>query len=131
MGLGILAGELCRSVYGEQWIKFKKDGVDDAALTTLNTTGYIDHAAFVGTINPDPNKNPKHLIQGYLNIYNNYFKAPYTTERTEATPPALNQDNARYGLRSCHLKNSRTARRPPETDPSLHMTTSSTSTDII
>src|SRR5580700_8987539 len=45
-------------------------------LPTVNTTGYIDHAAFLGTINPDTNKIPKHLFQGYLNIYNNYFKAP-------------------------------------------------------
>src|SRR5215213_3909292 len=44
---------------------------------TVNTTGYIDHAAFLGTINPDTNKIPKHLFQGYLNIYNNYFKAPW------------------------------------------------------
>src|SRR5947208_3356461 len=46
-------------------------------LPTVNTTGYIDHAAFLGTINPDTNKIPKHLFQGYLNIYNNYFKAPW------------------------------------------------------
>src|SRR5207247_7805716 len=62
-------------VYGEQWIKFMKDGVNATPLPTVNTTGYIDHAAFLGTINPDTNKIPKHLFQGYLNIYNNYFKA--------------------------------------------------------
>src|SRR5258708_31106726 len=63
--------------------------------TTLfrsNTTGYIDHAAFLGTINPDTNKIPKHLFQGYLNIYNNYFKAPWMPDRTEANPNELNQD---------------------------------------
>src|SRR5215467_8798027 len=49
----------------------------DSTLPTVNTTGYIDHAAFLGTINPDTNKIPKHLFQGYLNIYNNYFKAPW------------------------------------------------------
>src|SRR5207249_10128253 len=49
---------------------------DLTPLPTANTTGYIDHAAFLGTINPDTNKIPKHLFQGYLNIYNNYFKAP-------------------------------------------------------
>src|SRR2546427_10931225 len=65
-----------RHVYGEQWIKFMKDGVNATPLPTVNTTGYIDHAAFLGTINPDTNKIPKHLFQGYLNIYNNYFKAP-------------------------------------------------------
>src|SRR5258708_18686508 len=47
---------LFRSVYGEQWIKFMKDGVNATPLPTVNTTGYIDHAAFLGTINPDTNK---------------------------------------------------------------------------
>src|SRR5699024_11741806 len=41
---------------------------------------------FLGTINPDTNKIPKHLFQGYLNIYNNYFKAPWMPDRTEANP---------------------------------------------
>src|SRR6267378_5286171 len=40
-----------RHVYGEQWIKFMKDGVNPTPLPTVNTTGYIDHAAFLGTIN--------------------------------------------------------------------------------
>src|SRR5437762_2835669 len=52
-------------VYGEQWTKFMKDGVNPTPLPTVNTTGYIDHAAFLGTINPDTNKIPKHLFQGY------------------------------------------------------------------
>src|SRR5437868_13151414 len=38
-----------RHVYGEQWIKFMKDGVNATPLPTVNTTGYIDHAAFLGT----------------------------------------------------------------------------------
>src|SRR5207247_11392954 len=80
------------------WIKFMKDGVNATPLPTVNTTGYIDHAAFLGTINPDTNKIPKHLFQGYLNIYNNYFKAPWMPDRTEANPNELNQDDARYGF---------------------------------
>src|SRR5438034_3381025 len=76
-----------------------KDGVNATPLPTVNTTGYIDHAAFLGTINPDTNKIPKHLFQGYLNIYNNYFKAPWMPHRTEANPNELNQDDARYGFR--------------------------------
>src|SRR5437762_1668187 len=67
------------------------------------------------TINPDTNKIPKHLFQGYLNIYNNYFKAPWMPDRTEANPNELNQDDARYGFRCCHLKNIWTAPLPPET----------------
>src|SRR2546421_180410 len=80
-----------------------KDGVNATPLPTVNTTGYIDHAAFLGTINHDTNKIPKHLFQGYLNIYNNYFKAPWMPDRTEANPNELNQDDARYGFRCCHL----------------------------
>src|SRR5207249_9037752 len=72
-----------------------KDGVNATPLPTVNTTGYIHHAAFLGTINPDTNKIPKHLFQGYLNIYNNYFKAPWMPDRTEANPNELNQDDAR------------------------------------
>src|SRR5262245_57612793 len=86
-----------------------QDGVNATPLPTVNTTGYIDHAAFLGTINPDTNKIPKHLFQGYLNIYNNYFKAPWMPDRTEANPNELNQDDARYGFRCCHLKNIWTA----------------------
>src|SRR5262249_56700120 len=88
IGLGIPAEPLFRSM---------KDGVNATPLPTVNTTGYIDHAAFLGTINPDTNKIPKHLFQGYLNIYNNYFKAPWMPDRTEANPNELNQDDARYG----------------------------------
>src|SRR5262249_58135967 len=76
IGLGIPAEPLFRS------------GVNATPLPTVNTTGYIDHAAFLGTINPDTNKIPKHLFQGYLNIYNNYFKAPWMPDRTEANGSA-------------------------------------------
>src|SRR5207237_8013623 len=74
---------------------------------------------------------PKHLFQGYLNIYNNYFKAPWMPDRTEANPNELNQDDARYGFRCCHLKNIWTAPLPPETELSRQMTTSTTSIDIM
>src|SRR5947208_689435 len=52
-------------------------------------------------------------------------------DRTEANPNELNQDDARYGFRCCHLKNICTAPLPPETDLSRHMTTSTTSIDIL
>src|SRR5256885_449607 len=102
-----------RHVYGEQRIKFMKDGVNATPLPTVNTTGYIDHAAFLGTINPDTNKIPKHLFQGYLNIYNNYFKAPWMPDRTEDHPTEMHKDDDRYGLPCCHLKKMWTAPLPP------------------
>src|SRR5205814_8420912 len=51
-----------RHVYGEQWIKFMKDGVNATPLPTVNTTGYIDHAAFLGTINPDTNRSEERRV---------------------------------------------------------------------
>src|SRR5260370_32892321 len=53
-----------RHVYGEQWINYMKDGVNATPLPTVNTTGYIDHDDFLGTINPDTNKITKDLFQG-------------------------------------------------------------------
>src|SRR5581483_12498148 len=89
-----------RHVYGEQWLKFMKDGVNATPLPTVHTPGYIDHAAFLGTINPDTNKIPKPLFPGYLNISNNYFKEPWMPDRPEANPNARNQAAPRYGFRS-------------------------------
>src|SRR5260370_1232004 len=104
-----------------------KDGVNDTPLPTVNSTAYIEHAAFLGTINPDTNKIPKHLFQGYLDIYNNYFKAPWMPDRTEANPNERDEDDARHGFRCCHPKNIWTAPLPPDTDLSLQMTTSTKS----
>src|SRR5260370_35549194 len=101
-----------------------KDGVNATPLPTVNTTGYIAQAAFLGTINPDTNKIPKHLFQGYLNIYNNYFKAPWMPDRTEANPNELTQDDPRYGSRACHLKNIWPAPLRPESKIYRQMTTS-------
>src|SRR5437868_2183711 len=95
-------------------------------LTILSKTDALDEEKWL-----DTNKIPKHLFQGYLNIYNNYFKAPWMPDRTEANPNELNQDDARYGFRCCHLKNIWTAPLPPETELSRQMTTSTTSIDIM
>src|SRR5207249_2078438 len=62
-----------RHVYCEQWIKFMMHGAHATPRPTVNTTSYIDHAAFLSTINHDSNTIPEHLFQSYLNIYNNYF----------------------------------------------------------
>src|SRR5436190_21043730 len=42
-----------RHVYGEQWIKFMKDGVNATPLPSVTTAGYIGRAAFLGTISVD------------------------------------------------------------------------------
>src|SRR3989454_973041 len=94
-------------------------------------TVYIDHTAFLNTINPVTNKIANHLFQPYLNIYNNYFKAPWMPDRTEANTNELNQDDARYVFRRCHLKNIWFAPLPPYTDLSPQTTTCTTAINII
>src|SRR2546430_385222 len=39
-----------RHVYGEQWIKFMKDGVNFFFLPTVNPTDYISHPTRLSTI---------------------------------------------------------------------------------
>src|SRR5258708_32450904 len=63
-----------RHVYGEQWVKFMKDGVNATPLPTVKTTGYIDHASFLGTSNSDNNTIPQHLFHCYLYIYPPYLQ---------------------------------------------------------
>src|SRR5258707_12207276 len=55
-----------RHVYGEQGLKFMKAGVNATPLPTVNTAGYIDHAAFLGTISPDTNNITMHVFQAYV-----------------------------------------------------------------
>src|SRR2546421_11310766 len=101
-----------RHVYGEQWLKFMKHGVNATPLPTVNLTGYIDHAAFLGTMNPNTNKIPMHLFQSYLKIYNTYLKAPCMPDRTAANHNDLKQDDSRHGIRRFYLKIIRTAPLP-------------------
>src|SRR5262249_60499102 len=75
---------------------------------------------------------PRSPLFPYTTLFrSNYFKAPWMPDRTEANPNELNQDDARYGFRCCHLKNIWTAPLPPETELSRQMTTSTTSIDIM
>src|SRR5436189_23709 len=103
----------------------------DRKSTRLNSSHRCNSYAVFCLKKKNTNKIPKHLFQGYLNIYNNYFKAPWMPDRTEANPNELNQDDARYGFRCCHLKNICTAPLSTETELSRQMTTSTTSIDIM
>src|SRR5207302_8925472 len=73
---------------------------------------------------------PRSTLFPYTTLFRS-FKAPWMPDRTEANPNELNQDDARYGFRCCHLKNIWTAPLPPETELSRQMTTSTTSIDIM
>src|SRR5258706_13273737 len=75
-----------RNVYGAQWIKFMKDGVNATPLPTVTTTGFIDHAAFLATISPDTNKTPNHLCQRHLRTETTYLQSPGRPDPTHADP---------------------------------------------
>src|SRR2546423_15243272 len=60
-----------RHVYHVDGLNFMNSDLNFTPLPTLNTTRYVDHAAFLGSIHPDTNTIAKHLLQGYWNIYNN------------------------------------------------------------
>lgn len=120
-----------RHVYGDQWIQFMRDGVNAQPLPSVTCNRYPDHAGYVGTIVPANNCIPKFLHQSYLNIYNNYFRAPWMPERTEANPSNLSEDDARYGFRCCHLKSIWSAPLPPETKLAEEMGIESNSIDIM
>src|SRR5258707_12387600 len=63
-----------RPVYGEQWIKFIKDGVNATPLPTVTTIGSIDHAPLVCSFTPDTNKILMHVFGGCLKINNKDLK---------------------------------------------------------
>src|SRR3989440_271718 len=60
-----------RHVYGEQWIKCMKYGVNAPPRPTVNTTGYIAHAAFLGTFFFNCNDTPQDLLSCPTNLSTN------------------------------------------------------------
>src|SRR5438552_17311650 len=56
-----------RRHYAEQRLKFLRYGVNATPLPTVNTTGYIDHAPSLATINPDTSHTHKHSSQRCMN----------------------------------------------------------------
>src|SRR5215208_1770636 len=103
--LGFLAGQIGRLITISTTPVIAGDYFEMAAVGALRLSPLRRGLAIDSTVDiftfyvPDTNKIPKHLFQGYLNIYNNYFKAPWMPDRTEANPNELNQDDARYGFR--------------------------------
>lgn len=120
-----------RHVYGEQWIDFMKKGVDATPLAPVQCSRGWDSAQYLATIPSSNLKVPKFLHQGYLNIYNNYFKAPWMEDLTYANPSNMEGEDVRFGVRACNLKTIWTAPLPPDTETSHSMETETNSIDIM
>src|SRR6185295_8155202 len=103
--LGFLAGKIGRLITISTTPVIAGDSFEIYAVGALRLSPLRRGLAIYSTVDIFTFSVPKHLFQGYLNIYNNYFKAPWMPDRTEANPNELNQDDARYGFRCCHLKN--------------------------
>lgn len=120
-----------RHVYGEQWIEFMKKGVEATPLAPVTCSSGWDSAQYLATIPSSNLKVPKFLHQGYLNIYNNYFKAPWMDDLTYANPSNMEGEDVRFGVRACNLKTIWTAPLPPDTETSHSMDTETNSIDIM
>src|SRR5438445_9704693 len=88
------------------WIKFMKDGVNATPLPTVNTTGYIDHAAFLGTINPDTNKI------GMVNITSRDRKSGSAGMPRPTSYAVFCLKTKSSGWRRCRVRPSRSRLRP-------------------
>lgn len=120
-----------RHIYGEEWIQFMKEGVNARPLAPVTCSRGWDSAQYLATIPSSTLKVPKFLHQGYLNIYNNYFKAPWMDDLTYANPSNMGGEDVRFGVRACNLKTIWTAPLPPGTETSHSMETEANSIDIM
>lgn len=120
-----------RHVYGEEWVQFMKDGIKAKSLVPVSCSKGWDSAQYLATIPSSGQKVPKFLHQGYLNIYNNYFKAPWMKDLAYANPSNMEGEDVRFGVRACNLKSIWTAPLPPGTETSHAMETESNSIDIM
>ncbi len=86
-----------RHVYGQDWIDFIKQGVDEAitfstvTVSGANALGYLGAPKFSGTL-------PLWLTAGYNRIWNRYFRAPTDTGSILAdTALIAQQDGKDFG----------------------------------
>lgn len=120
-----------RHIYGQTWIDFMKTGVNATPLAPVTCSSGWDSAAYLGTIPSSTLKVPKFLHQSYLNIYNNYFKPPWSADLTYANPSNMPAEDYKWGVRVANLKSIWTAPLPPDSLTKQDMTTGATTIDIM
>ncbi|MCY1701127.1 major capsid protein [Lelliottia sp. SL45] len=103
-----------RHVYQAEWVNFMRAGMSAQPLKPESCYPEIWGSSFLGV---HPSKDytlPKYYYQSYLQIWNNFFKAPWMPDETRRLAD-LDEPTCRGGFRCCHLKNIWSAPLPPNT----------------
>jgi len=92
-----------RHIYGEEWIKFIKDGIREQ--TVFPTVTFTDDQYYLGGHIPNQIEIPLWLTGGYNRIWNRYFRSPNDlNERSDDFVPAFDDLNERTsGFRCGYL----------------------------
>jgi len=94
-----------RHIYGDDWIDFIKDGVDES-ITLTSGPAVGDHRYLGARIELASGNYPLWLVGGYNQIWNRYFRAP-TDSASERTLTQLETGGSRaalYGVLCGRLK---------------------------
>lgn len=106
-----------RHVYGDTWIDFMKEGVDEAqTLNTITASGLTSCYGHVVELNATM---PQWMVTGYNRIWNRYFRHPTdTTNELTDTEQGADANERQYGQKVCHLPHNWSTGVDPQTDAS-------------
>lgn len=110
-----------RHVYGDDWISFMKQGTDESVTFGSYTNGATYNLYYLGSGQQASGSIPKWIVDGYVNIWNRYFRDPTddsgVIDNTDILAPA-DGNEAAYGYPCCHDKRLWNAGIYAETDSS-------------
>lgn len=111
-----------RHIYGDAWVDLMKGGIDATPIDMVDSVGTLERLSFLAQNTPqlygaNPGFLPKMYYQGYLNIFNNYFKVPWEDDDQRTLQQAVDSggDVDRYGFVCGHMNAIWNTPLPPET----------------
>lgn len=92
-----------RHVYGDDWLTFMKEGIDETTTFGGIDVGSVDYASAYG--GPYKGTRAKWLVVGYNQIWNRYFRHPTdgVNEVSPITTVLPTVDQKKYGKNCAHL----------------------------
>lgn len=105
-----------RYVYGEDWVDFIEQGMNETVDLPFGPVNTNYETGYLGT-QVDANQDvPKWLTQGYLDIWNRYFRPPTTVDE-RLTHQTFDVEQAYWGFECAHLKRAWNTGVTKEGDP--------------